>query len=165
MLTRPPVYELFGSLPGFAVKNALLGPRWIYTTPILDPIPRERCSVSSTRRNRFPKSDRLLRPGDFTRVLKSGHCVADGVLVMFAVQQEQPGNTRLGVTVSRRTGNAVTRNRWKRWIRESFRTQGADIPAGLDLVIRPKKDAVAEWDAIRRSVPARARRAATRLRT
>ena len=43
--------------------------------------------------------------------------------------------TRLGVTVSRKVGNAVIRNKVKRRLRESFRQQKARLPAGFDLVL------------------------------
>jgi ribonuclease P protein component len=44
------------------------------------------------------------------------------------------------------------RNRWKRLIREAFRRQQDALPAGLDMIIRPKRGAVPDHDAIRRSV-------------
>ena len=50
-------------------------------------------------------------------------------------------HTRLGLSVSRRVGNAVLRNRWKRIIREAFRTQRDELPVGLDLVVRPRRGA------------------------
>ncbi len=111
----------------------------------------------------FPKTDRLVRPADITRVLKQGECVADGVLVLFASRREGLLPTRIGITIPKKTGNAVARNHWKRLIRESFRTQRDAMPQGLEIVIRPKKDAVPDWESIRRSVPALVRRVNKRL--
>ena len=48
-------------------------------------------------------------------------------------------------------------------IREAFRLEQQQLPAGLDLVVRPQKGAIPELDAIRRSLPALARRIARRL--
>ena len=46
-----------------------------------------------------------------------------------------PGRARLGVTVSRKVGNAVVRNRVKRRIREWFRHDGQALVAGRDVVV------------------------------
>lgn len=43
--------------------------------------------------------------------------------------------TRVGLTVSRKVGNAVNRNRVKRWLREAIRRQGDDLPVGVDFVV------------------------------
>jgi len=51
------------------------------------------------------------------------------------------GITRLGLTVSRKAGNAVKRNRVKRLIREFFRLNDTCFPQGYDIVITAKKDA------------------------
>lgn len=116
---------------------------------------------------RFPKSLRVLKGEDFTRVLRRGGCAADGTLVVFALprkpvaqaadtqaaDRQSNSATRLGVTIPKKTGNAVVRNQWKRLVRESFRMQREDIPLGYDIVVRPKKDAHLEWAAIRRGLP------------
>lgn len=51
------------------------------------------------------------------------------------------GFSRLGITVGKRTGNAVKRNRVKRFIREFFRHRKTYFPQGYDIVIAAKKGA------------------------
>ncbi len=114
-------------------------------------------------RQTFSKSRRIVKGDQFTMILRRGVCVADGVLVMFAVATENQNDSRLGITIPKKAGNAVVRNRWKRLIRESFRTQADAIPCGMDLIVRPKKDAVACWATIQKSVPKLATRAAKKL--
>ena len=100
---------------------------------------------------RFPKSLRLRRQAEFDLVYKGNVFAADNVLVIRARRNAQV-ETRLGLSVSRKVGNAVVRNRWKRVIREAFRKTRSELPSGLDLVVRPKKGAVCEYQAIRRSL-------------
>ncbi len=100
---------------------------------------------------KFPKCVRVVHQRDFDRVFKQGKVQADGVLVIHAIlRPEVP--TRLGLSISKRVGNAVVRNRWKRLIREAFRLQYASLPTGLDLVVRPKKGATPSLPAIRESL-------------
>ena len=89
----------------------------------------------------FPKSARLLKSFDFQRVYDGDVFAVDDTLVIKAVSN-QVGQLRLGLSVSRKVGNAVVRNRWKRCIREAFRRQRGDFPVGLDIVIRPKMGAI-----------------------
>jgi len=47
-------------------------------------------------------------------------------------------HARLGLSVSRRVGKAVARNRWKRLLREAFRLEQHRLPPGVDLVAIPR---------------------------
>jgi ribonuclease P protein component len=53
----------------------------------------------------------------------------------------EPGDVRLGITVSKKVGPAVTRNRVKRLVREAFRVRKALFGEGLDVVFIAKKSA------------------------
>jgi len=48
---------------------------------------------------------------------------------------------RLGITVTKKVGNAVCRNAVKRRVREVFRHQRGDLPKGIDLVLVAKRNA------------------------
>jgi ribonuclease P protein component len=110
---------------------------------------------------RFTREQRLRSAADFERVYASPHWQADDVLVLRGVPNDLP-LTRLGLSVSRKVGNAVVRNRWKRLIRESFRLAQHDLPPGWDFVVRPKAGAVADYQKIRQSLPMLAQRMARR---
>jgi ribonuclease P protein component len=94
----------------------------------------------------YSKAQRLLSRQDFDRVYKQDHFAADNVLVIRA--RRSNSRSRLGLAVSKKVGNAVVRNRWKRRIREAFRLQQDVLPSGLDIVVRPRKGAVCDYDAI-----------------
>lgn len=81
---------------------------------------------------RFPKRLRLLRASEFERVFGARNSVGNSHFVLFGTANDV-GFARLGITVSRRVGNAVARNRWKRLLREAFRLSQHELPS-LDLV-------------------------------
>jgi ribonuclease P protein component len=105
----------------------------------------------------FRPEDRLRRASEFDHVYQQNYYTADSVLVVQGCANTL-GRTRLGLSVSRRVGNSVLRNRWKRLIREAFRTQRADLPIGLDVVARPRRGAEPDCTAITRSLPRLLRR-------
>ena len=107
----------------------------------------------------FRKAQRVVRSDDFTRTLRLGSCAAGRSLVLFALPASTSKTARLGITIPKKVGCAVTRNRWKRLIRESFRTQQDKIPTGYDYVIRPRKGADPVWNEIQKSIPQLARKA------
>lgn len=107
--------------------------------------------MPSAASNTFPKKVRLRTAADFSAVYGCDYFAADDVLVIRAIRNG--GSTsRLGLSVSRKVGNAVVRNRWKRRIREGFRLQQHVIPAGLDLVVRPRKGGECNFHRIHRSI-------------
>ena len=116
----------------------------------------------------FPKSVRLRTSADFARVYNANVYAADDCLVMQGRKNdlsEKAGvcNTRIGLSVSRKVGNAVVRNKWKRLIREAFRIQKFDFPPCIDLVVRPKKGAQPEFHLIKKSLLELAERIARKL--
>jgi ribonuclease P protein component len=95
----------------------------------------------------FHAALRLRRRREFVRVQGQGekHHVRH-FLVFVARQpreatQERLPPARLGVTVTRKVGGAVVRNRIKRWVREAFRRSQRDWPGGLDMVWVAKQNA------------------------
>lgn len=65
-------------------------------------------------------------------------------MLLWAVRdrQEESGTTRIGITVSRKVGNAVVRNRIKRRVREWYRWNRDDLGRGLDIVVIARPAAV-----------------------
>lgn len=122
--------------------------------------------------NRFREGDRVKRGDDFTAIIRQGAYAADDVLVV-NVRHRTTGDgdippdaskSRLGITIPKKTGPAVVRNLWKRWIREAFRTQRSQIPSGLEIIVRPKRDAQGGFEVIARSLPVTVRRAYRKLK-
>lgn len=88
------------------------------------------------QRDDFPRTARILSPADFARVYDRRCSAAAGPLVLYAAPRDDAtANARVGLSVSRRIGNAVVRNRWKRRLREAFRLVRSRLPAGTDFVI------------------------------
>ncbi len=111
---------------------------------------------------RFPRKYRVRTRAEFDRVYQNDAYAADCVLVVRGCRNGLP-YPRLGLSVSRKVGGAVVRNRWKRLIREAFRKSRSDLPAGLDLVVRPRRGAEPDYAAISESLPKVARQLAKRL--
>ncbi|HDI58927.1 MAG TPA: ribonuclease P protein component [Desulfobacteraceae bacterium] len=100
----------------------------------------------------FPRAHRLLKRRDFLRLSRTGRRVQDAHFIL-CFTPGQSATARLGITVSRRVGGAVVRNRIKRLCREFFRLQGHRIAGGRDLLLIAKKQAAAsDNETLRRSL-------------
>ncbi|HNZ95867.1 MAG: ribonuclease P protein component [Thermoanaerobaculia bacterium] len=91
--------------------------------------------------DRFPRAARLRRRGEFDRCYRQGRRLHAGAFTLHALPGAGPV-ARLGTTVTRRVGGAVTRQRLKRWTREVFRRSPSRAAlAGCDLVVHFRPDA------------------------
>ena len=83
---------------------------------------------------RFPREHRLTARRQFVQVYEKGHKAHRGAFTIFGMPNDLEG-CRIGLTVTRRTGSAVARNRIKRVLRDVFRRHRHGLPAAMDLVV------------------------------
>jgi len=78
---------------------------------------------------------RLSRSAEFERAYRQGRSHGNRHLIVYAFPRGGDDAARLGVSVSRKVGGAVDRNRVKRLLREAFDAEAAAVPAGHDVVV------------------------------
>ena len=86
----------------------------------------------------FTKADRILKRSEFVALSKSGEKIQDTEFIAYFIPT-QHGQSRLGVTVTKKVGQAVERNRIKRIVREFFRINRHCLSGRWDINIIAKR--------------------------
>ncbi|MDR2819718.1 MAG: ribonuclease P protein component [Desulfovibrio sp.] len=98
-------------------------------------------TLAARPRLTLPRRSRMRRRAEFTACYEQGlRCHTTHFLVFLRMNALQMAQARLGVAVSRKVGNAVTRNRLKRLLREFFRLHPEIVPVA-DMAMVAKKQA------------------------
>lgn len=88
-----------------------------------------------------PRRGRLSRSADFERAYRQGRSHGNRFFVLYAFPRGGEDTARLGLSVSRKVGGAVQRNRVKRLVREAFAEQAGSLAPGQDVVVVARPDA------------------------
>jgi len=110
----------------------------------------------------FRPHEHLRRPADFKLVYDRRRSVSDAWLLVYARENGLP-YTRLGLSVSRKYGGAVRRNRLRRLYREAFRLTRAELATGVDLVLIPRRPEEPTLEVLMNILPKLVRQLAKRL--
>ena len=98
----------------------------------------------------FPWRYRIVRTAEYRSLYEQGRKTYSGSLVLFG-RENKLEHHRLGITVSRKVGGAVVRNRIKRLLREVFRRSRTEIPHHYDFVVNARRDCRGlEYEALRK---------------
>jgi ribonuclease P protein component len=99
---------------------------------------------------RVSSRGRLSRSAEFERVYRHGRSVANRQLVLYTFPNTSTERPRLGLSVSRKVGGAVQRNKVKRLLREAFAHAEAGLITGQDVVVvaRPPAGELADREGL-----------------
>ncbi|MBI4578482.1 MAG: ribonuclease P protein component [Planctomycetes bacterium] len=118
--------------------------------------------MAASPRNTLPRSVRIRSRRDFDRAFRGGIRASDRWMTLY-VGRNEGLPARLGISVARRFGTAVRRNRMKRLIREAFRTMRHELPPATDWIALPRRGEQATVEQLKASFRDLARRLAGRI--
>lgn len=87
------------------------------------------------------KRQRIKKDQEFQEVFKKGKSFANRQFVVYCYQKELQEQFRIGLSVSKKVGNAVVRNRIKRYIRQAFLEMKDDLEQEMDYVVIARQQA------------------------
>jgi len=88
------------------------------------------------------KAYRVKRNSEFQDILRTGKSFANRELVIYYKKSKDQDHFRIGISVGKKIGNAVTRNRIKRLIREAFTQFNDKIIPEVDIIIIARKPTI-----------------------
>ncbi|MDB5055695.1 MAG: rnpA [Bacilli bacterium] len=88
------------------------------------------------------KQHRLAKREDFNKVFRFGKSVANQQFVLYHLAKPEHDYFRLGVSVSKKIGNAVVRNRLRRIMKEVIRLNKDSIQLTADFILIARKPVV-----------------------
>jgi ribonuclease P protein component len=110
----------------------------------------------------FRPHEHLRHQADFRRTYDRRRSVSNEFLIVYACENQLP-HLRLGLSVSRKVGGAVERNRLRRLYREAFRLTRHQMPTGMDLVLVPRGPQPPSLEGLVQALPRLVRQAARKL--
>lgn len=117
---------------------------------------------NETPTQRFLPREHLRSPADFRLVYERRRSVSDEWLIVYARVNGLP-YSRVGLSVSKKVGGAVQRNRFRRLYREAYRLTRPELAVGLDLIMIPKKTDPPSLEDLKQSLPRLVAQVAKRL--
>lgn len=87
------------------------------------------------------KTFRIKKNAEFQEVFKKGKSVANRQFVVYCLRRSNQDNYRVGLSVSKKIGNAVKRNQIKRYLRQTFLEISSQLHKDVELIVIARKPA------------------------
>lgn len=85
------------------------------------------------------KEFRVKKNKEFQEAFKKGKSFANRQFVIYLLRKPEQEHFRIGLSVSKKIGNAVTRNQVKRYVRQAFHELSGDVQQPFDYIIIARK--------------------------